>query len=100
MLKIMLFAAQPSHSKIGSLYMSPTCIFEHPTFSHLNYYNEMVDIPMNHHELKQRQAGSTAIIGDWNPKGADKIVSAFLVHAEDILQQAVFRVKDEFRSHR
>ncbi|KAJ7959898.1 Exocyst subunit Exo70 family protein [Quillaja saponaria] len=39
-----------------------------------------------------------ATVSDWNPMAGDKIVGACLVRAEDLLQQAMFRVEDEFRS--
>lgn len=37
-------------------------------------------------------------IRDWNPMASDKSVGACLVRAEDLMQQAMFRVEDEFRS--
>ncbi|XP_054795559.1 exocyst complex component EXO70B1-like [Prosopis cineraria] len=39
-----------------------------------------------------------ATLAEWSPVAADKTVSACLVRAEDILQQAMFRVEDEFRT--
>ncbi|KAF7816174.1 exocyst complex component EXO70B1 [Senna tora] len=39
-----------------------------------------------------------ATFAEWNPVAADKTVGACLVRAEDMLQQAMFRVEDEFRS--
>ncbi|KAH7542775.1 hypothetical protein FEM48_Zijuj02G0110700 [Ziziphus jujuba var. spinosa] len=38
-----------------------------------------------------------ATIRDWTPMAGDKIVGACLVRAEDLMQQAMFRVEDEFR---
>lgn len=39
-----------------------------------------------------------AIIEDWSPLSDDKTVGACLLRAEDILQQAMFRAEEEFRS--
>ncbi|KAI4305383.1 hypothetical protein L6164_028753 [Bauhinia variegata] len=39
-----------------------------------------------------------ATVNDWSPMAVDKTVSACLVRADDMLQQAMFRVEDEFRS--
>ncbi|XP_028804899.1 exocyst complex component EXO70B1-like [Neltuma alba] len=39
-----------------------------------------------------------ATIGEWSPMAADETVGAFLVRADDMLQQAMFRAEDEFRS--
>lgn len=39
-----------------------------------------------------------ATIRDWSPLGGDKLVGACLLRAEDLVQQAMFRVEDEFRS--
>ncbi|KAE8713465.1 Exocyst complex component EXO70B1 [Hibiscus syriacus] len=37
-------------------------------------------------------------IRDWSPMAAEKYVGACLVRADDLMQQAMFRVEDEFRS--
>ncbi|KAE8688820.1 putative GDSL-like Lipase/Acylhydrolase family protein [Hibiscus syriacus] len=37
-------------------------------------------------------------IRDWSPMAAEKSVGACLVRADDLMQQAMFRVEDEFRS--
>ncbi|KAJ4725486.1 Exocyst subunit Exo70 family protein [Melia azedarach] len=37
-------------------------------------------------------------IKDWSPMGGDKSITACLVRAEHLLQQAMFRLEDEFRS--
>jgi len=39
-----------------------------------------------------------AIIEDWSPLSDDKTVGACLLRADDILQQAMFRAEEEFRS--
>lgn len=39
-----------------------------------------------------------ATIREWNQMAGEKTVSACLVQAEDLLQQAMFRLEDEFRS--
>lgn len=39
-----------------------------------------------------------ATFAEWNPVAADKTVGACLVRADDMLQQAMFRLEDEFRS--
>ncbi|KAJ7964266.1 Exocyst subunit Exo70 family protein [Quillaja saponaria] len=39
-----------------------------------------------------------ATISDWNPMAGEKTVGACLVRADDLLQQAMFRLEDEFRS--
>ncbi|KAF5727306.1 exocyst complex component EXO70B1-like [Tripterygium wilfordii] len=39
-----------------------------------------------------------ATIRDWSPMANDKSVSACLVRAEDLIQQAMFRLEEEFRS--
>ncbi|KAK4274871.1 hypothetical protein QN277_018038 [Acacia crassicarpa] len=39
-----------------------------------------------------------ATLAKWSPMASDKTVRACLVRAEDILQQAMFRVEDEFRT--
>ncbi|GAV58664.1 Exo70 domain-containing protein [Cephalotus follicularis] len=39
-----------------------------------------------------------ATIREWSPMSGDKSVSACLVRADDLMQQAMFRVEDEFRS--
>ncbi|KAI4315961.1 hypothetical protein L6164_023984 [Bauhinia variegata] len=39
-----------------------------------------------------------ATINHWNPMAVDKTVSACLVRADELLQQAMFRMEDEFRS--
>lgn len=38
-----------------------------------------------------------ATIRDWTPMAGEKTVGACLVRAEDLMQQAMFRVEDEFR---
>ena len=39
-----------------------------------------------------------ATIRDWSPMARDKTVGALLARAEDLMQQAMFRVEEEFRS--
>ena len=39
-----------------------------------------------------------ATIRDWSPLAGDKSVGACIVRAEDLMQQAMFRVEEEFRS--
>ncbi|XP_054793780.1 exocyst complex component EXO70B1-like [Prosopis cineraria] len=39
-----------------------------------------------------------ATLGEWSPMAADETVGEFLVRADDMLQQAMFRAEDEFRS--
>ncbi|CAL5202606.1 unnamed protein product [Lathyrus oleraceus] len=39
-----------------------------------------------------------SVIEDWSPLSDDKTVNACLVRADDILQQAMFRAEEEFRS--
>ncbi|PRQ34672.1 putative exocyst complex component Exo70, cullin repeat-like-containing domain-containing protein [Rosa chinensis] len=39
-----------------------------------------------------------AIIRDWTPMAGDKSVGACLVRAEDLMQQTMFRLEDEFRT--
>ncbi|XP_022752924.1 exocyst complex component EXO70B1-like [Durio zibethinus] len=36
-------------------------------------------------------------IRDWSPMAAEKSIGAYLVRADDLMQQAMFRVEDEFR---
>lgn len=38
-----------------------------------------------------------ATVRDWTPMSGDKTVGACIVRAEDLMQQAMFRVEDEFR---
>ncbi|KAF3454846.1 hypothetical protein FNV43_RR05294 [Rhamnella rubrinervis] len=38
-----------------------------------------------------------ATVRDWTPMAGDKTVGACLIRAEDLMQQAMFRVEDEFR---
>ncbi|OMP02342.1 Exocyst complex protein Exo70 [Corchorus olitorius] len=39
-----------------------------------------------------------ATIRDWSPMASEKSVGACLVRADDLMQQAMFRIEDEFRS--
>jgi hypothetical protein len=39
-----------------------------------------------------------ATIRDWSPMARDKTVCALLARAEDLMQQAMFRIEEEFRS--
>ncbi|KAI9091652.1 hypothetical protein K1719_028095 [Acacia pycnantha] len=39
-----------------------------------------------------------ATLGEWSPMDGDETVAAFLVRGDDMLQQAMFRAEDEFRS--
>lgn len=39
-----------------------------------------------------------AVIGDWNPMANDKSISSCLDRAEDLLQQAMFRLEEEFKT--
>ncbi|KAF4375640.1 hypothetical protein F8388_011629 [Cannabis sativa] len=39
-----------------------------------------------------------ATVKDWSPMGGDKTIAACLLRADDLVQQAMFRIVDEFRS--
>ncbi|KAK4278519.1 hypothetical protein QN277_016355 [Acacia crassicarpa] len=39
-----------------------------------------------------------ATLGEWSPMDGDETVAAFLVRGDDMLQQAMFRAEDEFRT--
>ncbi|XP_027159445.1 exocyst complex component EXO70B1-like [Coffea eugenioides] len=40
----------------------------------------------------------TALTREWSPMGHDKSVSSFLDRADDLLQQAMYRLEDEFKT--
>ncbi|GAB4860258.1 hypothetical protein Ancab_011739 [Ancistrocladus abbreviatus] len=39
-----------------------------------------------------------AVVGDWSPMGAEKAVASCLNRADDLIQQSMLRLEDEFRS--
>ncbi|GAB4824321.1 hypothetical protein Ancab_007209 [Ancistrocladus abbreviatus] len=42
--------------------------------------------------------GLIAVVRDWSPMGGEKAVASCLDRADDLMQQAMFRLEDEFRS--